>query len=73
MILNPRSLNSRVSDVEASVASDTRASEASDTWASVASDTRVSEALNRGSARALAILGLDPGPRAFWGMMKVDS
>ena len=65
MILNPRSLNSRVLDVEASVASDTRASVASDTWAS--------EVLSRGSARALAILGLDPSPRAFWGMMKVDS
>ena len=44
----------------ASEASDTWASEVSDTWASVASDTWASEALNRGSVRALVILGLDP-------------
>jgi hypothetical protein len=46
--LNPRSLNSRVSDVRASDSEvlDSKVSEASDSWVSEASDSRVSEVSN---------------------------
>jgi hypothetical protein len=63
MNLNPRSLNSRISDIKASDskvsdASDTRVSEASDTWASEAADTWVLEGLGRVGLGDLGHMGL---------------
>ena len=84
MNLNPQSLNSRVSDSEAS---NLKVSEASDTWVSEALDSRVSKASNRvlvsdpsvsDPRSGLGGLGPDGSQALTWacellGLTKVDS
>ena len=82
--MNPRSLNSRISDIGAS---DSKVSRASDAWVSEASDSKVSEVSSRGldlesfllesekRSRSLGpetLSNFDLGLWAF-GLMKVNS
>ena len=65
--LNPRSLNSRISDIGAF---DSMVSRVSDTWVSEASDSKVSEVSSRGLGLGSFLLesekwSLRPGPKTF--------